>query len=106
MDDLEKQYGTFSRLLQALCISSQPAMFSNCPETPNLDQNPQFFVRWDLEICWMILKTIGHLSYASPGFVHHLVDICKFKLELRSGNPQIGTKFVLTSVILTIDLWY
>ena len=33
------------------------------------------------------------------------IAIGKFKLELQSGNAQIGAKFVLTSVILTFDLW-
>ena len=31
-------------------------------------------------------KTIGHLSYATSSFVHHLIIICEFKLESQSGN--------------------
>ena len=50
-------------------------------------------------------KTIGHLFYASSSFVHHFIAICKSKLELRSGNAQIGAKFAQTSVTLTFDLW-
>ena len=42
-------------------------------------------------------KTIGHLFYATASYVHHFVAICEFKLELWSGNAQIGTKFALTS---------
>ena len=37
-------------------------------------------------------KTIGHLSYATPSFVHHFIAISEFKLELESGNPQFGSK--------------
>ena len=64
-----------------------------------------FFVRPDLQIWWMISKTIGHLFYATSSFVHHFVVIYKFQLEFRSGNDQIGAKFVLISVTLTFDLW-
>ena len=49
-------------------------------------------------------KTTGHLFYATSSFVHHFITIGEFKLELRSGNAQIGAKFVLTSVTLTFDL--
>ena len=49
-------------------------------------------------------KIIGHIFYATSSFVHHLVAICEFKLELRYGHVQIGAKFVLTSVTLTSDL--
>ena len=31
-------------------------------------------------------KTIGHLFYATSGFVHHFTAIREFKLELQSGN--------------------
>ena len=48
-------------------------------------------------------KTIGHLFYAAPSFVHHFAAIGEFKLELRSGNAQIGAKFILTSVTLIFD---
>ena len=43
------------------------------------------FDRWPSE-------TIGHLFYATAIFVHHFVAICKFKLELRSGNNHLGSK--------------
>ena len=49
-------------------------------------------------------KTIGHLFYPTSSYVHHFVDICEFKLELQSGNRQIGAKFIFTSVTLTFDL--
>ena len=37
-------------------------------------------------------KTIGHLFYDSASFVHHFITIDEFKLELQSGNAQIGSK--------------
>ena len=46
-DDLEKQWGTSSMLLQALCIISYPLVNSNVsysPETPNLGQNRRLFL--------------------------------------------------------------
>ena len=36
-------------------------------------------------------KKIGHLSYATSSFVHHFIAIGDFKLELESGNAQIGS---------------
>ena len=53
-------------------------------------------------------KTIGHLSYATPSFVHHFIAISEFKLELESGNAQFGSKlaifFTLWPWNLTDDL--
>ena len=37
--------------------------------------------------------------------VHNFIAIGEFKLELQSGNDQIGAKFILTSVTLTFDPW-
>ena len=37
-------------------------------------------------------KTIGHLFYAISSLEHHSIAICKFKLELQSGNAQFGSK--------------
>ena len=57
--DLEKQWGTSSILLQALCIISEPLVNSNlsyCPETPNLGQIRQFLEPCDLAFWCMTLK--------------------------------------------------
>ena len=35
-------------------------------------------------------KTIGHLSFAVSSFVQHFIAISEFKLELQSGNAQLG----------------
>ena len=51
MDDLAKQLGTSSMLLQALCIISYPLVNSNLsysPETPYLGQIQQFLEPCDL----------------------------------------------------------
>ena len=44
---------------------------------------------------WNLMDDLGkikHLFYATSSFVHYFVAICKLKLELRSGNTQIGGK--------------
>ena len=58
-DDLEKQQGTSSMLLQALCSISYPLVNSNwsySPETPNLGQIRRFLEPCDLEIWRMTFK--------------------------------------------------
>ena len=49
-------------------------------------------------------RTIWHLFYATSSSVHHFVAICEFKLELWCGIAQIGPKFALTSVTLTLRM--
>ena len=83
MDDLEKQQGTSSMLLQAWCIISLPSVNSNLsysPETPRLGQNRQFFVPCDLEIWHMTVENnrAPLLSYFKLNFI----AIGEFKLEL------------------------
>ena len=58
-DHLEKQKGTSSMLLQALCSILYPLVNSNqnySPETPNLGQIRRFLKPCDLEIWRMTLK--------------------------------------------------
>ena len=92
-----------------LCASFRSHWWSNwsySPETPNLGQNRGFFVPCDLEIWQMTLKKkIGQPFFATSSYVHHFVAICEFKLELWSGNAQIGSKFNLTSLTLTFWPW-
>ena len=53
-------------------------------------------------------KTIGHLFYVISSFVHHLIAICEFKMELQSGNTKFGSKSAIFCPIwpsnLTDDL--
>ena len=55
-------------------------------------QNRRFFSRVTLKFDRWPWKTIGHLFYATSSFMHHLVAIGVFKLELQSGNAQFGSK--------------
>ena len=49
-------------------------------------------------------KTIGHLFYAISSFVHHLIDICEFKIELQSGNAKFGSKSAF-HVPCDLEIW-
>ena len=49
-----------------------------------------FFSRVTLQFDGWPWKTIGHLFNATPSFVHHFVAIGDFKLELHSGNANLG----------------
>ena len=51
-----------------------------------------YFSRVTLKFDGWPWKTIGHLIYATPSFVHHFVAISEIKLELQSGNAQFGSK--------------
>ena len=93
MDDIDKQQGASSIILQALCNISKPSVNSNLrysPEALNSCQNRRFFVPCDLEIWRMILNNYRALSYAASSFVHHFIAINAFKLELQCGNAQFG----------------
>ena len=76
------------------------------PETPNLGQNRWCFVPCDLEIWWMIWKTIGHLSFAVSSFVQHFIAIGEFKLELQSGNAQFGSNSTIFRAVWPWNLTY
>ena len=70
-DDLEKQQGTSSMLLQALCSISYPLVNSNwdySPETPNLGQ-----IRWFLEPCELEIWRMTFKNNRAP-------ILCYFKL--------------------------
>ena len=49
-----------------------------------------FFRRVTLQFDVWPWKTIGHLFYGTSSLVHHFVAIGDFKLELQSGNAQLG----------------
>ena len=178
--DLEKQYGTSSMLLQALCIISKPLVISNLsysPETANLGKIRRFLDdleqgksegfdscdlpsnlaqilskslifqpvwAWNLmhdlkqgksegfESCdrpiirkrpiWVKIgdvlyrvtlkidgwpwETIGHLSFAVSSFVQHFIAIDEFKLELQSGNAQLGSNSTIFRAVWPWNLTY
>ena len=60
-----------------------------CPIWVKFDD---FYSRATLKFDGWPCKTIGHLFYATPSFVHHFVPIGEFKLKLQSGNAQFGSK--------------
>ena len=105
MDDLEKLKGPTPKQHQALCIISPPYVNSNwsySPETPNLGQNRWFLSRMTLKFDRWPWKTIGHLFYAASSFVHNLIAISEFKLELQNGNAQFGLKLTIFFSHLTL----
>ena len=63
-----------------------------------------FFFSYYLEI-WS--KTIEHLFYATSSSEHYFVAISDFKLELQSGNAQLGYKssIFLSPMTLKFDGW-
>ena len=88
-EDIEKQYGTSSKLLQTLCTISYPLVnwnWSYNPETPNLCQNPHFFSRVTLKFDGWPWKTIGHPFLASSSSAHHFIAICK--IQTSSYSPE------------------
>ena len=66
-----------------------------------------FFSRVTLQFDVWPWNTIGHLFYPTSSFVHHLVAIGDFKLEIQSGNAQFGSKSTIffSCVTLKFDVW-
>ena len=92
-DDLDKQYSSIPH--QALCAISKPSVNSNwscSPETPFVLKSTICFNRVTLRFDRWPWKTIGHLSQYTSSFVHRLIAIGEFKLELQSENVQFGPK--------------
>ena len=50
-------------------------------------------------------KTIVPHFYATSRFVPQFIAICKFKLELQSGNAQFGSKSVIFFVACDLEIW-
>ena len=52
-------------------------------------------------------KTIAHIFNVTSSFLHHLVAIYEFKLELQSGNAQFWSKWTIfvSRVTLQFDVW-
>ena len=65
---------------------------SYSPEMLNSGQNWRFFARVTLKFGEWPSKTKGHIFYTTLSFVHHFKAIGEFKLELRYGNAQFGSK--------------
>ena len=67
-----------------------------------------FFSRVTLKFDVWPWKTLGHLFYSISSFVHQLVAIGDFKLELQSGNAQFRSNSTIFRAVwpwnLTDDL--
>ena len=61
-----------------------------------------FLALWPRKLYGWPWKIIGHLFYATSSFVHQLVPIGEFKLELQSGNAQFGSK---SKIFLAVWPW-
>ena len=48
---------------------------------------------------------MGHLLYAASSFVHHFIAISEFKLEIQSGNAQLGSKSAIFFVSCDLKIW-
>ena len=74
--------------------SLTPGRFSRNFHTNAINLRMGYF-SWNSRVTFKLArwpwKTIGHLFYATSSFVHHLVPIGEFKLELQSGNSEFGS---------------
>ena len=50
-------------------------------------------------------KTTGHLFYAASSLMHHFIAISELKLELQSGNAQLGPKSMIFFVPCDLEIW-
>ena len=110
-DDLEKQYNTSFRLLQALCIISQPLVNANSsysPEMPKSGQNPRSLVQCDLEILHMTLKNnraplLGCFKLCAS-FHHHRWIQTRVTVRKRPNRVKISD--LLSRVTLKFEGWH
>ena len=65
-----------------------------------------FFSRVTLKFDKWPWKPIVHLFNATSSFVHHVIAICEFKLELESGNAQYGSKSTIILPMWPCNLTY
>ena len=68
------------------------------------DSNRRFSVRVTMKFDGWLRKTIGYLLYTTSIFVHHFKAIGEFKLELKSGNTQFGSKLVISCPVWPYNL--
>ena len=80
-------------------IAATSLVISNWIQTIN------FSARVTLEFDWWPRKTIGHFFYTMSSFLHHFKSISEFKLELQSGNTQLGSKLQYF-VLCDLEIWW
>ena len=107
MDDLEKQKGISSILCQALCIISNPSVYSNwsySPERLSLVKIGDFFVPLYLEIKWITLKNnraslLYYIklcaSFQSHEWIQSQVAVrkCPIWVQIDKFLPHVTLKF-------------
>ena len=100
-----KNNGTFSMPLQAQ-FHSHPWILTGVIiwKLWNRGQNDNFLALATLKFDRWPWKTIGNLLNATSSCVHYFVVINEFKLELRSKNPQLGSKLVIF-VPRDLEIW-
>ena len=81
---------TFKFIPQNIKKQGKSEGFDSCDQPSNLTQigfkSSIFSAHVTLKFDGWPQKTIGHLVYAILSFLHHLVPIGEFKLELQCGN--------------------
>ena len=65
------------------------------PSNLELDSNRRYSARVTLKFDEWPRKTIERFFYTKSSFVHHFKSISEFKLELQSGNAQLGWKLMI-----------
>ena len=104
-NDLEKQKAPLLRYFK-LCASFRSHWWIQTGVTvwkrPIWVKFDDFFSRVTLQFDRWPSKTVGHLFYATSSFVHYVVAIGDFKLELQSGNAQFGSN---STIFLPLWPW-
>ena len=72
------------------------------------DPNHRFFSPCDLEISCMTSKInrARHLFHITSSFVYNFKSIGEFKLKLKSGNAQFGSKSAISFVLCDHEIWW
>ena len=81
--------------------------FDSCdrPSNLKLDSNRRLSACVVIKFDGWPRKTIGHFLYTTSSFVHHFKSIGEVKLELQSGNAQLGSKLVIFFVLCDLEIW-
>ena len=99
---LKEQLGTSSGLHQALCIFSKPSVssvWSYSLETLNSGQNQRFCCSISPRNLSDDPENNGAPLLYTSSLVHHFKAIGESKLELQSGNAQIGSKSAILCLV-------
>ena len=83
--------------------------FDSCDRPSTLIWNWIQIINFWAHVTWKFdgipKKTIGHLLYIMPIFVHHFKAIGEFKMELQSGNAKFGSKSEIFCPLWPWKIW-